>query len=175
MSTIDCVVVVGLLLVVVVVSLKYPINSTHECTGGRNEFGPGGIKDKNCKAGSEIGVNVICNRPIGGTKKVCAAGDVKLEAMQPYTYFESKWYPICGHNFWDNNDGATTVCNKLGYARGIRKKTKTTFKVNAMQVGACKKDEPMNNCTGGRNEFGPGGIKDKNCKAGSKIGVNVIC
>ena len=49
----------------------------------------------------------------------CGDADVRIspdtlleegKPMYPEVFFQDSWHPICGHNFWDNNEGATTVC-----------------------------------------------------------------
>jgi hypothetical protein len=48
----------------------------------------------------------------------CEYGGVKLESGIGYIWDGSGWDEINGHHFWDNNNGATAVCEKLGYTSG---------------------------------------------------------
>ena len=89
--------------------------------------------------------------------------------------FVDKYYPICGHHFWDNDDGATTVCKALGFSRGARWATEDKYDVDAMPVGKCKAGEPLTKCTGGGNEWGDLNGLHGWCKKGNTIGVKVIC
>ena len=36
----------------------------------------------------------------------------------PEILWHGKWTPICGHYFWDNNNGAKLFCQILGYTNG---------------------------------------------------------
>ena len=38
--------------------------------------------------------------------------------MLAETSYKGKLYPLCGHNFWDNNEGVTTACKLLGFETG---------------------------------------------------------
>merc|ERR1712032_106138 len=48
-----------------------------------------------------------------------ASGDVPQEgvAFDPRVFYNGTFYPICGHHFWDNNEGASTICRKLGFKK----------------------------------------------------------
>jgi hypothetical protein len=81
------------------------------------------------------------------------------------------WVPICGHFFWDNDEGATTFCKKLGYAAGIRHHTRQTFEVDSFEIGECGAGEALNACTLDNNyrSF------TNWCSAGNAIGVEIEC
>merc|ERR1711990_613252 len=76
-------------------------------------------------------------------------GETAIPAPHPYTpvagtafypqiFYEGSFYPICGHYFWDNNDGATTVCRALGFSSGSKSEPRTSVSpANAMPVGKC--------------------------------------
>ena len=65
----------------------------------------------------------------GNTGK-CKDGDVRIRPrtkfgpgipLWPEVFHAGKFYPICGHYFWDSDDGAATVCKMLGFSGGKRK------------------------------------------------------
>ena len=108
----------------------------------------------------------------GGSKPVAD------EAFVPEVLYGGKYYPICGHYFWDNDNGATTVCKALGFISGARIRTDTVYEADAMPVGECKSGEALNRCTGGGNAWGDFGFEGGKCKKynkGSPVGVQVIC
>ena len=106
-------------------------------------------------------------------------GDTVQEgkAFVPEVLFKGQYYPICGHYFWDNNNGATTFCNLLGFQIGKITRIHVVYDVDAMPVGKCKSGEALTKCTDGGNAWGeidfdynPG-----SCKKGSKSGVTLTC
>lgn len=36
----------------------------------------------------------------------------------PQIFQDGTYHPICGHWFWDNNEGAKSYCKQLGFADG---------------------------------------------------------
>ena len=167
-----------------------------QCTRGGNKWGQLGAM--NCGAGTNnVGVHVICS---GGNPKytmsceqgrpqslppapgTCVQGDVKIRGtfkantpMWPEVWFEGKFHPICGHYFWDNNDGPKTVCQRLGFRYGNRYLTRTTLSEDAMPVGKCKRGEMLNSCSGGENGYGNLHHRNRYCTKGKRIGVKVTC
>ena len=114
---------------------------------------------------------------------VCQDGDVKAtdadlndvqpEAFVPNVNFEGEWYPICGHWFWNSNDGATIVCQKLGFDSGTQQELDATFTKDAIQVGRCNPGEELTSCTAGGNSW-PTVISE--CESGQTGGsVTVTC
>ena len=95
------------------------------------------------------------------------------KAFVPEILFQGRHYPICGHFFWDNNNGATTLCKLLGFKSGTGTKTRDAFDVDAMPVGDCKPGEPLTKCTGGGNAWGKFDDRNGWCKKGTKVGVTV--
>ena len=71
--------------------------------------------------------------------KSCQNGDVKLEADGTPYFFWGNWAPICGHWFWDNQDGARLFCQKLGYKTGTQqgRGLGETYDVDAIRLGRC--------------------------------------
>ena len=101
------------------------------------------------------------------------------EAFVPEVLFEGKYYPICGHHFWDNDFGAGSVCKSLGFTGGndihATSKTGAVYNTDAMPVGGCKEGEDLTKCTGGDNAWGNFDFKDGKCKKGKSVGVKVTC
>ena len=99
----------------------------------------------------------------------------KGQAFVPEVLYNGKYYPICGHYFWDNDNGATTFCKMLGFHKGTYKSTRNTYDVDSMPVGECKPGEGLMKCTGGGNGWGNLDYRAGWCKKGQKIGVTVTC
>ena len=97
------------------------------------------------------------------------------KAFVPEILYQDKYYPICGHYFWDNDNGATTVCKLLGFASGKRAKSLVAFDVDSMPVGDCKPGQQLTQCTGGGNAWGKFDDRGGWCKKGKKVGVTVTC
>ena len=85
----------------------------------------------------------------------------------PEIYWNGKWTPICGHFFWDNDNGAKLFCQKLGLGNGKIKGEKqkgSKLTEDAIRIGQCSdSDNQLFGCTGGCNELKVGG----HCKEGS--------
>jgi len=132
-------------------------------------------------------VDLQANNPGG----VCQDGDVKAtdadlndvqpeanQAFVPNVNFEGEWYPICGHWFWNSNDGATIVCQKLGFDLGTHQELDAPFTKDAIQVGRCNPGEELTSCTAGGNSWPtvisecesgqPGGSVTVTCQGGSE-------
>ena len=95
-------------------------------------------------------------------------GDVRLQHhTDPEIYWNGKWNPICGHYFWDNDNGAKLFCQKLGFANGkVTQGQGSQAKLtdDAIRIGGCSdSDNQLFGCTGGCNELKVGG----HCKEGS--------
>lgn len=90
------------------------------------------------------------------TSADCTNGDVKLSEYptgNPYLYYNGEWVPICGHYWWDNNHGCTTICSALGYTSGTRQHTRTVYDVNSIEVGKCNAGEDILSCTMAHNFY----------------------
>ena len=99
----------------------------------------------------------------------------KGKPFVPEVLYQGKYYPICGHYFWDNDNGATIVCKLLGFESGSYKSTRVKYDVDSMPVGDCKPGEELIKCTGGGNAWGNFDYRDGWCKKGTKVGVKVTC
>ena len=115
--------------------------------------------------------------------KVRAQGGATVTANTefiPEVEFEGEWYPICGKGFWDNNFGATTVCNRLGFSSGTLQKTHSRFTKVAMPVGKCEHGDSLDKCVfidqhrWGKLTCRPGSGKYC-CPAGQRVGITVKC
>merc|ERR1711981_1033000 len=124
------------------------------------------------------------------TAPTIAVGDVRAKngervqagkAFIPEVYYDGKYSPICGHYFWDDNQGAENVCKRLGFFGGGKvKRTNDVYDADAMPVGRCKEGESLDKCSAGGNAFGDlsktyGRFGGDSCRKGQRIGVNVVC
>ena len=103
-------------------------------------------------------------------------GDDPLDWSVPEVYQDGEWYPICGHFFWNNDNGAETICKWLGYAGGTQRNSGGVLEKDAIEVGACNAGERMHACTGGGNSYNV--INPSNptwCEAGNQVKVEVKC
>ena len=111
--------------------------------------------------------HILSETQVGST---CDDGDVKFanafgtelaSAPQaesyyiPWVVFQGSWYPICGHYFWDNNNGATTFCQKLGFGSGVMHRQRDAYSKDSMPIGKCLAGQDLTSCTsGGRRVVG---------------------
>ena len=98
-----------------------------------------------------------------------------VEEGQPFVpevLYKDTYYPICGRNFWDDNNGATTVCKFFGFNKGKNRITMTGYDVFAMPVGRCNPGEELTKCTAGGNAWG---AFTADCKRGKRIGIVMTC
>ena len=102
----------------------------------------------------------------------CQDGDVNLQTDgTPYLFKDDKWFPICGHYFWDNDNGATAFCHKLGYPEGTVRETGHAYSEDSIRVGKCDEGEYLMACTDGSNSYETGG----SCSAGNDAGIRITC
>ena len=100
---------------------------------------------------------------------------VKLEADgTPNVFWENKWRPICGHWFWDNNNGAKSFCQRLGYSDGVLERTNSAYTEDAIRLGRCNSDEDFLSCSIGCNDKGIGDGCQR-CSAGNIVGIKISC
>ena len=91
----------------------------------------------------------------------------------PLLYWERKWSPICGHNFKDDNNGATTFCNKLGYRSGTVKWVGRKYPVASVRIGRCKTGEDLTRCTNGGNYLHH--MNYRYCYPQDSISISITC
>ena len=70
----------------------------------------------------------------------------------PYLFWEGRWSPICGHQFWDNQEGAKAFCKELGFNSGGAAKSKFVEE-DPIRIGKCNAGEAIGSCTGGTNTY----------------------
>ena len=92
-------------------------------------------------------------------RRRCIDGDVKLESSIPMIHWNGMWSQICGHYFWDNDNGVYEFCRMLGfddydhyYPKRNQKSQKLSF-----WIGKCK-DGEFPYCSGRCNKRTLGGI-----------------
>ena len=112
---------------------------------------------------------------------ICRNGDVKLNKDgTPEFFWNGKFNPICGHWFWDNQEGAISFCQKIGYKTGFIKEmweysdSKKIYAEDAIRVGKCHAGEQLETCSGGYNDKGIGN-GGTNCAAGEKVAFMIHC
>lgn len=110
---------------------------------------------------------------------VRAKNDATVTAGVPFTPeigFNGQWYPICGHWFWNNNNGATTVCKALGFTTGVVNQLRgvgaLTLTTQAKWVGLCAADTRLELC-----EADKWGMLDPDnvCGKGGTGGMTITC
>ena len=103
-------------------------------------------------------------------QKICSNGDVGLvNDGTPFIFWDSQWFPICGHYFWDNDVGSTLFCKKLDFEFGkvYQAENNEKYAVDSFRVGFCNENDEWESCTGGCNDYQAGGycgngdIKDR--------------
>ena len=97
------------------------------------------------------------------------------QAFIPEVSFSGQYYPICGHFFWDNDNGATSVCKLFGFKKGEITRTDAVYDVDAMPVGRCNPGQELTKCTGAGNIWGDFNADGGSCKKGKEAGVTVTC
>ena len=85
-----------------------------------------------------------------------------IDNGKPEVEYNGRWRPICGHYFWNNNNGADLFCQQLnqGYLSGtINKGTVSEYilDTDALKIGQCNKGDSWLRCTGGCNSLQVGG------------------
>jgi len=102
----------------------------------------------------------------------------------PEVYYNGIWSPICGHWFWDNDNGATLFGKELhggsydGTCKITRKRTK--LQAQGVMIGKCtdedlKKGKTIFECSGGHNLSNAGGRYERGCAKGKTVGVEIEC
>ena len=119
--------------------------------------------------------NSTCSGNDGYVRAASGAAVKAGVAFVPEVLYKSKWYPICGHYFWNNENGAATICKGLGFPTGTLQKTSKRYDSDAMPIGACKVGEQLRNCTAGGNVWGQLDTNDGRCKKGHRVGITVTC
>ena len=88
----------------------------------------------------------------------CKKGDVRLKRDgTPMIFWEEQWKPICGHYFWNNQNGAKLFCNRLGYDSAVLSKTSGRYLMDSLRIGQCENGDTLESCSGGCNDYQLGG------------------
>ena len=95
-------------------------------------------------------------------------------------YWNGKWAPICGHYFWDNDNGAKLFCQKLGLVNGKIKGKGSILTDDAIRIGGCSdSDNQLFGCTRGCNDLKVGDHCINNgagvCTKGQPAKVEIEC
>ena len=94
-------------------------------------------------------------------------------------FHNGQWYPICGHYFWDNGNGADLFCQQLGYQSGTIRAESTSHQValpsGGIRIGKCNAGDTWPNCTGGCNNLSVGGTSCSDCREGAMAGLKIEC
>ena len=61
----------------------------------------------------------------------------------PEVLHHGEWYPICGYSFWNNENGAVTICKVLEFEGGTLNRKGAAYSSDAMPIGACGPSEPL--------------------------------
>ena len=110
---------------------------------------------------------LFCPRFFSGS---CEDGDVNLGSDGiPYVFWSGDWSPICGHWFWNDQNGAKSFCQKLGFADGSFNKENSEYCEDAIEIGTCRPGEMISSCTGGSNKY----KKTEWCQAGGDNAVKI--
>ena len=110
---------------------------------------------------------------------------MRLQNEKPEVYHNGQWRPICGHYFWNNNNGADLFCQKLdrryrsgniiaGYLGGFGM---YPLPSDGLKIGECKNNDNWLTCSGGCNDMNVGGQCrfGGNCGSGSNAGIKIRC
>lgn len=164
--------------------------------GGKTGACPGNEEDKNILVEKMYCGNGVPKDLLAAEKTVeeeskgkpapsCKEGDVRVAEGSPNrpdvqmygeVLMKDKWYPICGHYFWDSNDGASLFCKRMGYNQGVNKKTHVKMESDSVAVGKCdRKAKAVDGCSSGGNDFTNLDTNNGWCKKGNKIGVAINC
>ena len=112
----------------------------------------------------------------------CENGDVKLEEDgTPIVFWGNSWIPICGHYFWDNQNGAKLFCQKMGYLSGKISDAGSgeTYSQDSFKIGKCNDGDKWESCSGGCNEYESGGKCDESwssyCTKDEEVKITIAC
>ena len=92
-------------------------------------------------------------------------------------FINGRWSPICGHWFWDNNNGATLFCQKLDpkFVSGKVSRINKRLGSDAVRVGKCRRNDQWPKCTWGCNDLGKGNRGCARCGRGQNASIAIKC
>ena len=95
-------------------------------------------------------------------------------------FWNGMFSPICGHWFWDNEYGAQSFCQTLGYTNGSiisggkYSEPGDKYTVDAITIGKCYAGEELETCSGGCNDKAVGnGCAE--CATGESVKMIINC
>ena len=89
----------------------------------------------------------------------------------PYLFWGGGWSPICGHWFWNNQHGAKSFCEKLGFIDGTLNKENSEYCEDSIEIGMCNSGDTIDSCTGGSNKYS----KTEWCQTGNQVKITITC
>ena len=94
--------------------------------------------------------------------------------------YNGRLVPICGHYFWENNNGARLFCKMLGKGGGnVNKNQDIELTEDAYYAGTCSSaDKNITKCSAGGNHHTLGGTEflgGSSCNKGSKAAISIGC
>ena len=102
-----------------------------------------------------------------------------IEGKFPEVNVNGEWFPICGHYFWDNNNGASLFCQRLDpkYSSGIMNERRDLpLESNGIVIGnCCSHDIDLLSCSCGGNTLNEPSYYDGHCFAGKPATVEIEC
>ena len=99
----------------------------------------------------------------------------------PLVYWGNTWMPICGHFFWDNQNGAKLFCEKMGYTSGkfSGRGSGQKYSLDSFKIGNCNDGDKWESCSGGCNEYEAGGKCNDSwgsyCTKGQEVKITIKC
>ena len=110
------------------------------------------------------------------TLGLCKDGDVRLEEDgTPLLFYDHKWSPICGHDFTNDNNGATTFCKKLGYGSGKATRINGRYPVANLRIGKCGAGQELISCTAGGNYLNYNILEYRYCIPTESASISIAC
>ena len=107
---------------------------------------------------------------------------MKLESDgTPLVFWDNSWMPICGHYFWDNQNGAKLFCEKMGYTSGKfnGRGSGDKYSQDSFKIGKCNDGDKWESCSGGCNEYESGGKCDESwggyCTKDEEVKITIAC
>ena len=94
--------------------------------------------------------------------------------------YNDRLVPICGHYFWENNNGAHLFCKLLGKGGGtVEKNGRMELTEDAYYAGQCSStDKKITECSAAGNHHILGGSEmfgSSSCNKGSKAAIYIEC
>ena len=89
--------------------------------------------------------------------------------------------PICGHFFWDNQNGAKLFCEKMGYTSGklSGRGSGQKYSQDSFKIGKCNDGDKWESCSGGCNQYESGGKCNDSwgsyCTKGQEVKMTIKC